>query len=155
MRITQVGSVIAESVIGYAQGGSGQMLKPRFLKLAFWAAVLFTFIMATLPKPPQLPGSPSDKVQHIAAFLTLSVLAAQAYPRIPMWRIAMALSCFGAAIEIVQAIPIIHRDSEFLDWVADTVACVAVFTLVGLWRWRRSRKYSQRNARGQPEPAGP
>jgi hypothetical protein len=45
------------------------------------------------------------------------------------------LSLFGALIELAQAIPALHRDSDPLDWVADTVACTAV--LVALRWWTR------------------
>ena len=110
----------------------------RFTRWAFWGAVVFTLIMATLPKPPQLPGAPSDKIQHIVAFLVLSALAALAYQRASIWRIGIALSCFGASIEIVQAIPSLHRDSDIVDWTADTLAVAAVLVSIEWWR-RRSR----------------
>ena len=89
--------------------------------------------MAVLPHPPQLPGHPSDKIQHIAAFVTLGLLAAWAFPRAATLRLIVGLSLFGAMIEVVQAIPALHRDSDVLDWVADTIACAAVLIAV---RWR-------------------
>ena len=108
----------------------------RLTRLVFWAATAFTLVMASLPTPPRLPGSPSDKVQHILAFLVLGALAASAYPRAPAWRIVIALSCFGALIEIVQAIPALHRDSSALDWMADTVAAALMLTAMTLLRSR-------------------
>jgi len=114
------------------------MLKrpPFYPRALFWAATAFAFVMAVIPHPPQLPGEPSDKVQHIVAFATLGLLGAWAYVRAPLLRIALGLSLFGALIEVVQAIPALHRDSDLLDWLADTVACAVVLFLV---RWRRSR----------------
>ena len=41
-------------------------------------------------------------------------------------RLIVGLSLFGAFIEVAQAIPMLHRDSDPLDWVADTVACALV-----------------------------
>jgi hypothetical protein len=46
------------------------------------------------------------------------------------------LSLFGAFIEVVQAIPELHRDSDVLDWLADTVAVAVVLLLVRWWRGR-------------------
>ena len=113
---------------------TGNSIYPR---LIFWAAALFAFVMAVLPHPPQLPGEPSDKIQHIAAFAALGLLGAWAYARAPLLRIAIGLSLFGALIEFVQAVPALHRDSDPLDWIADTIACAAVLLLVRWWRSRR------------------
>ena len=102
----------------------------------FWAAVAFAFVMAILPHPPQVPGEPNDKIQHITAFATLSLLASIAYPRAGLLRLLGSLSAFGALIEFVQAIPALHRDSDVLDWIADTVAVIVVLLLVHWWRSR-------------------
>jgi VanZ family protein len=109
----------------------------RAARAFFWAAAAFAFVMAVLPHPPEVPGHPNDKVQHIAAFATLSLLGSFAYPRADLIKLLVRLSLFGAAIEVVQAIPFLHRDSDVLDWLADTVA-VAVVLLVVRW-WRRAR----------------
>jgi hypothetical protein len=50
--------------------------------------------MALLPKPPTLPGTPSDKLQHVAAFAVLSALAAAAWPRAPLVRTGLLLAAF-------------------------------------------------------------
>lgn len=107
------------------------------LRLLFWAAALFALVMALLPHPPQVPGNPNDKVQHMAAFATLGLLGSFAYPRISAIRLIAGLSLFGALIEILQAIPVLHRDSDPLDWLADTIACVVV---VAALRWWVERK---------------
>lgn len=101
----------------------------RYLPALFWAALVFAFLMAVNPKPPDLPGHPSDKVQHVAAFLTLTILALLAYPNAPRLRILIGLSAYGALIEAVQAIPALHRDAELLDWVVDTAAVLAVLAV--------------------------
>ena len=105
-------------------------------RLLFWAAAIFAFVMAILPHPPDIPGNPSDKVQHVAAFATLGLLGAWAYVQTSLVQLFLGLSVFGAVIEIVQAIPALHRDSDVKDWIADTVACGAVLLFV---HWRRSR----------------
>lgn len=103
-------------------------------RLLFWAAALFAFVMAIIPHPPEIPGEPSDKVQHMAAFASLGLLGAWAYARAPLLRLLVALSAFGAVIEFVQAIPALHRDSDVKDWIADTIACALVLMAVRLWR---------------------
>ena len=106
----------------------------RAFRVIFWAAACFAFVMAVLPHPPQLPGEPNDKVQHIIAFATLAALGSVAYPVTSVVRLLVGLSLFGALIEVVQAIPALHRDSDIVDWIADTAAVLVVLTLVRWWR---------------------
>lgn len=108
----------------------------RTAQTTFWAAAAFSFVMAILPHPPQVPGEPNDKVEHIIAFATLATLGSFAYPRAALLRLLAYLSLFGAFIEVVQAIPALHRDSDFWDWVADTAAVTVVLTIVWLFRRR-------------------
>jgi VanZ family protein len=110
----------------------------RSARAIFWTAAGFAFVMAILPHPPEVPGHPSDKVQHIAAFATLSLLGGFAYPRTDLMKLLIRLSLFGAAIEVVQAIPALHRDSDVLDWLADTVAVAVVLLIVRRWRGARA-----------------
>ena len=83
-------------------------------------------------------GDTNDKVQHIVAFVTLSVLASLAYPEAGLFRIGLLLSLYGAAIEVLQAIPVLHRDSSFWDWMADTAAVVVTLALVHALCLRRA-----------------
>lgn len=113
--------------------------RASLLRLLFWGAALFAFVMAILPHPPEVPGAPSDKVQHIVAFLILGSLAWFAYPRTSPIRLGIGLSLFGALIEVVQAIPALHRDSDVVDWLADTVAAGLILFVLHWLRARRSR----------------
>jgi VanZ family protein len=110
----------------------------RLLIPLFWAAMLFALVMASLPRPPRLPGDPGDKIQHIIAFLTLAALAAAAYPRMRLMLIAAGLSAFGALIEFIQLIPMLNRDAEWVDWLADTAAAALVLLAVHFVRRRRA-----------------
>lgn len=112
----------------------------RIAKPLFWAAMAFAFVMAILPQPPELPGEPNDKVQHMLAFASLAALGAWAYSGTALWRLLAGLSFFGALIEFAQAIPAIHRDSDVKDWIADTIAAAVVLLVVALWQWRRRRE---------------
>ncbi len=94
--------------------------------------------MALLPHPPRFPlDGYGDKAEHALAFAVLAALASMAWPRAPLWRVMLALSLLGALIEVFQAIPILHRDCDVRDWVADTIALVLVLAAVGVWRGLR------------------
>lgn len=109
-------------------------------RFAFWAAAVFAFVMAVLPHPPEVPGQPSDKIQHIMAFLVLGALASFAYPHTRPVRLGIGLSLFGAFIEVVQYIPSLHRDSDPVDWMADTAAAALILILLHWLRGRRSQR---------------
>jgi hypothetical protein len=109
-----------------------------FYRASFWAALTFAFVMALLPQPPQLPGTPSDKVQHIVAFATVAALGSAAYRSMSCMRLLGILSAFGAIIEVLQAIPALNRDSDPVDWLADTAAAALVLAGVRWWRSRRA-----------------
>ena len=106
------------------------------LRTAFWAAAIFAFVMAIIPQPPALPGAPNDKLQHMMAFLVLGGLASFGYPKTSPVYLGAGLSLFGAFIELVQYIPSLHRDSDPIDWIADTAA--AALILIAL-HWLKGR----------------
>ena len=106
-------------------------------RAAFWGAAAFALVMALLPHPVRLPTDPSDKVQHIVAFLTLGVLGRLAYAKASGWFLLAALSLFGAAIELLQAIPALNRDSDAVDWLVDTAAAGLALLAVLLRREAR------------------
>ena len=114
------------------------MVFQRLLLLAFWSAAAFALVMASLPRPPQLPTEPSDKIQHIIAFATLAALGAAAYPRASLVRLLIGLAAFGALIEIIQLIPALQRDAQLTDIIADVAAAAAILALVRLIRRRPS-----------------
>lgn len=116
----------------------GNPAKRIFLRLLFWAACAYAFAMAITPRPPELPVS--DKIQHIFGFLVLAVLGRLAYPETKKRMLLLGLMAFGALIELAQALPIIHRDSDPLDWLADTGAALTVFVIVAVWGYFHARR---------------
>jgi hypothetical protein len=108
-----------------------------FAKVGFFAALLFTFYSAVIPPQHAVQLVPWDKAEHFIAFYALTGLAAAAFPRRHLLIIAIGLSGFGALIEIVQGLPIVHRDKDFWDWVADTLAIGAALAPMLLVWWRR------------------
>ena len=111
----------------------GKLLAPQFLRPLFWLLIVFALVMALLPKPPQLPIDQfGDKFAHMLAFAILAGVANLAWQNRSRWTIALLLSAFGAAIELLQAISVLHRDSDIRDWVADSIAIVAATVVARL-----------------------
>ena len=106
----------------------------RLLLFAFWAAVAATLYFTLRPVTVIVPGS--DKTQHAVTFLMLTLIAASAYRRMSLLWLAVALSAFGAAIEIVQ--PFFGRGRDIKDWIADTIGILVALGLVWLVRRLRS-----------------
>ena len=101
----------------------------RYAVPVVWLTVLFVYLAAIMPGPEAPDLGAGDKVNHIAAFVTLTFLGRVAYRLKPAWRLGVALSLFGALIELTQAIPFIHRDASFWDWAADTAAILAALPI--------------------------
>jgi VanZ family protein len=108
--------------------------RAAILRAIFWIAIVLSFLAAINPQPPQLPGQPNDKVQHIMAFLMLGALAFFAFPRTSPIKLLVGLSAFGALIEFTQMIPALHRDGDIMDWIADTAAAAVILTVLHLLR---------------------
>ena len=104
----------------------------RRLKLVLYLAAAFALVTAVLPHPPRMPGDPSDKMMHVLAFLVLGSLAAAAYPRRSIVWLTLALAFYGATIELIQAIPALHRDSEIAEFAADVIAGLLAVSSVRL-----------------------
>lgn len=118
----------------------------RFFVVAFWAALIFAFVMAVLPQPPALPGDPGDKVQHIIAFAVLTGLARLAYPRARAVTLLLAFALFGGLIELTQMLPALGRTAALDDWLADVAATIVVLAVLD-----PARRLLARRTRSAPE----
>ena len=49
-------------------------------------------------------------------------------------------------IGIVQGLAIVHRDRDFWDWVADTLAIIAALSPMLLVWWRAQARATQKNS---------
>ncbi len=120
-------------------------LLTRLAQVAFFAALIFTFYSAVIPSAQALQLAPWDKAEHFIAFYGLTGLAVAAFPRGRLLVIAVLLSGFGALIEFVQGLSVVHRDRDFWDWVADTIAIASVLAPMLLVWWRRVVASGQKN----------
>ena len=110
----------------------------RLYRFAFWAAALFAFVMAVLPHPIEIPTS--DKIQHMAAFFTITLLGCAGYRGQPRLKLMLAMFAFGAMIEVVQLVPMLHRDAEWSDWLADIVAVLAALAIAHVAERQRTAR---------------
>ena len=82
----------------------------------------------------------ADADRQRLAFVVLAGLSALAYPALRLrWKL-LALAAFGAFIELMQAIPALHRDADVMDWLADIAAlAVAAVMIAGVRHVMRRR----------------
>jgi hypothetical protein len=118
----------------------------RLAQAVFFAALMFTCYSAVIPPTHALQLVPWDKAEHFIAFYTLTGLGVAAFPRRQLWVIGILLSVLGALIEYVQGLHIVHRDRDFWDWVADTLAIMAALSPMLLVWWRGLVRSSQKNS---------
>lgn len=117
----------------------------RLAQVAFCAALIFTFYSAVIPPQKALHLVPWDKAEHFLAFYALTGLAVAGFPRRNLFLLAALLSAFGAFIEFVQGLDVVHRDRDFWDWLADTIAiCMALAPMILVW-WRGVVRSGQKN----------
>lgn len=112
----------------------------RAARIVLVFAAFISFVMAAVPHPPHIPGQPSDKIMHMLAFATLGGLAAYGFRSRSIGLLFLGLSGFGALIELVQAIPVLNRDSDIADLAVDMAAAFAALAVV---RWRVARRGRQ------------
>jgi hypothetical protein len=96
------------------------------VQFLFWAFLVFALTKALVLPPKMFRIFHWDKAEHFLAFYVLMLLGAIAFPKRSLVAIAVALCAVGAGIEVVQALPFVNRDSDILDWAADTLAIAAV-----------------------------
>ncbi len=89
----------------------------------FWRALLVVsavavIYLATTSEPYPMPSAHNDKLNHLVAFLQLTIVTRLAWPGLSRLWIIPALLAFGAAIEIIQA-QLPYRTFAIADILAD------------------------------------
>jgi len=94
---------------------------------------LLMFVATHIPNPaPLMPPELSDKVLHTAAYFVLySLLCVRHYCIHDQWpdqkyhRVYLTLAIvYACSDELLQALPLIGRHADWLDWLAD---CAGLF----------------------------
>ena len=107
-------------------------LRPGALlwRLALVGAVSACVALALMPKPPLLPGNPSDVLLHAAACICLALASRLAFPHARAIKIILALLVLGAGIECAQAWPLLERDTSPQDLAVDVIAATIGLILI-------------------------
>jgi VanZ family protein len=115
------------------------LLRPRKISwpgfLVFVAASIFTLYAALAPGDDTAGLIPWDKAKHFIVFYGLTFLATVALPKSRPWKIGTVLLAFGVAIEILQGLPIVGRDADAFDVVADTLGVGFFFGPIIVRQW--------------------
>lgn len=85
------------------------------------ACLLIVLVAWLAFKPSHGPdgGLSWDKANHALAFAVLTMVSARGWPGAGFWRLGAVMLLGGAVIEIIQGLPMIGRDMDGWDVVAD------------------------------------
>ncbi|HTN32545.1 MAG TPA: VanZ family protein [Marinobacter sp.] len=122
------------------------LLQLRWLwRLALIISVLAVLYLATTDSPYPIPSSANDKINHLIAFLELTILTRLAWPEVKGWQYAPVLLAFGLAIEAIQA-TLPYRYFSLADLAADGAGII-----IGMLPWPGLRNTSKRELRDSPK----
>ena len=123
-------------------GEQRSVLKSR----AIWAITIVYWLMlfaATHAPAQRLPNVPlSDKTEHLLSYGLLATLLflaiGQSKPHWPQrGMIVLAIGMmYGAIDEWLQALPIVNRDCDRLDWFADTTGLAIAAIVLTAIQWQ-------------------
>jgi hypothetical protein len=107
------------------QGRSGHEAFVRALSVfraLFWLLPGAVLIVALLPATEAPTVFASDKLNHMLAFVTLSLFARVLWPRLSFSVLFAVLAAFGGLIEALQWSLGFGRDADWMDFAADVLA---------------------------------
>ena len=93
------------------------MYQPLWRATLILSAMVILYL-ATTSEPYPVPSAPSDKLNHLLAFIQLTIVTRLAWPEVSKAWVALGVMGFGLAIEITQA-QLPYRDFSLLDLAAD------------------------------------
>lgn len=107
--------------------------------LLFILALVVAIVLAVRPAPEMLPKiNHFDKIQHVVAFMLISLLGFAAWPRRPLM-VVLVMLIYGLAMEVAQSFTA-YRQGDYQDWIADAVGVAAAFGLRCRLPWLRCNK---------------
>ncbi|MBE0485845.1 VanZ family protein [Marinobacter sp.] len=114
----------------------------RAVLVASIAAILY---LATTSSSYPIPSAANDKVNHIIAFIELTIVTRLAWPRLSAYWYVPALLSFGFALEVVQA-QLPYRNFSMADVLADAFGIA-----IGMLPWPGIRSARQPDLRDSPD----
>lgn len=106
---------------------------PRLWLSGAWLLVGIITVLSLTPLT-ELPKVPvSDKIEHMSAYVLLTVWFAGLYPRSRYLWICLLLFAQGVFIEWAQGAMDLGRQRDFLDVIANTAGIVVGVGLALLW----------------------
>jgi VanZ family protein len=121
------------------QAGRRSLLSRREARGALAIAIALISVVALLPGAegrPTLIGW--DKLDHVASFIALTLLARAGWPKAARWRTAAPLFAYGVLIELLQSTDFVGRTASVSDAAANAIG-IALGLAVALWLGRLSR----------------
>jgi hypothetical protein len=110
---------------------------PLAVRLGLYALASAILLYMCLAPAKALPSVRLwDKAEHAIAWTVLAGVGLILFPRQPLAVAAFALG-FGALVEVLQGLPVIGRDMDWKDFVADAVGVAAAFAVFALARRMR------------------
>ena len=107
----------------------------------FWwalgvAIVLAALVVCLLPGS-EIPGTPNDKVEHLAGHGLMALYFAGLVPRGRWWAIFAFLLVFGVVVELAQHYMALGRHGDVRDVIANVLGALLGLLLarLGLSRW--------------------
>jgi len=97
----------------------------RLFRMATLGWAIMVAWLATRPSTGVESGLPWDKANHAAAFVVLTLLAGRGWPELSRIALVLIMLAAGVGIELVQGLPVIGRDADVWDVVADMVGVAA------------------------------
>lgn len=120
-----------------------------------WRAVLVISALAilhlaTTSEPYPIPSSQNDKMNHLIAFLQLTIVSRLAWPDLSRTWIALGVMGFGLAIEVTQA-QLPYREFSLLDLAADGAGVAIGLLPCALIFSGNHSKATGNNSKGEPQ----
>lgn len=120
-------------------------LRPLW-RTALLLSIIAIVFLATTSQAYPIPASASDKVNHLMAFIELTLLSRLSWPDARPWHYAPLLLTFGFAIEVIQA-TLPYRDFSLADVAADGLGIAIV-----MLPWPGLRNLGKSSLRNSPKP---
>ncbi|MFO7529251.1 MAG: VanZ family protein [Marinobacter sp.] len=129
----------------FKQHGLALLQNRTLWRVALAVSLVAIVILATTDTRYPIPSAPSDKINHLIAFLELTILTRLAWPELRALWYVPALLLFGLGIELVQA-TLPYRDFSLKDLLADGVGIA-----IGLLPWPGLPRAGKLDLRDSPE----